>query len=196
MRRNWKPIAVIVVSLSLFGHSELFPPWLYEDENTSAVRPAGYHFYKSPPPLKPPSEMKNIFNLRDGEPTKFIWVHRDGIQLLAQRIVLGWLTINGFILSFGRGPLLIRVLVWLLFSVGVSIAARFFAGGLTWLRRRHLPMVLEWLPGLKALRVVAQVSAAEQIVAAGRDPANLSSTTGLPAGFRARPLNSIVRCYF
>src|SRR5712691_11509742 len=44
-------------------------------------------------------------------------------------------------------------------------------------------------------RVLAQMSAAEQIVAAEREPANLSSTTGLSPGFRARPLNSIVGCF-
>ena len=50
-----------------------------------------------------------------------------------------------------------------------------------------MPTMLEWLRGLNALRVLAQVSAAEQIVAAERDPANLSSTTGLSPGFvRAR----------
>jgi hypothetical protein len=47
--------------------------------------------------------------------------------------------------------------------------------------------VLEWLRGLNALRMLAQVIAAEQIVAAEREPASLSSTTGLSRGFvRAR----------
>jgi hypothetical protein len=68
MRTKWEPLAVIVAGLALFALSELFPPWLYEDENTSAVRPAGYHFYKSPPLLKTPPEMKKIFNLREGDP--------------------------------------------------------------------------------------------------------------------------------
>src|SRR5882762_6578326 len=115
MRGRWKPVAVIVAGVVLFAISELFPPWVYEDENTSVRRTAGYDFYKSPPPLKSPSEMKNIFNLRDGNPTKFMWVHRDGIQLLGQRIVLVWLTLNAFILSFGRGPLILRVLFWIFF---------------------------------------------------------------------------------
>jgi hypothetical protein len=81
-------------------------------------RPAGYHFYKSPPLLKTPPEMKKIFNLREGDPTQFIWVHRDGIQLIAQRILLIWLTVNALILSPGRGPLLIRVLFWIFFCFG------------------------------------------------------------------------------
>ena len=66
--------------------------------------------------------MKRIFNLRDGEPTQFMWVHRDGIQLLAQRIVLVWLVFNAFILSFGRGPLVIRVLLWIFFCLGGACA--------------------------------------------------------------------------
>jgi hypothetical protein len=122
MRGKWKPVAVIVAGVVLFAISELFPPWVYEDENTSVRRTAGYHFYKSPPPLKSPLEMKNIFNLRDGDPTKFMWVHRDGIQLLGQRILLLWLTLNAFILSFGRGPLILRVLFWIFFCFGGACA--------------------------------------------------------------------------
>src|ERR1700737_1919227 len=45
-----------------------------------------------------------------------------------------------------------------------AIAPRFFESGLTWLRHGRLPTKLEWLRGLNALRVLAQVSAAEQIV--------------------------------
>jgi hypothetical protein len=122
MRDKWKAVAVIVAGVALFAISELFPPWVYEDENTSVRRPAGYHFCKSPPPLKSPPDMKRIFNLRDGEPTQFMWVHRDGIQSLAQRIVLVWLILNAFILSFGRGPLVIRVLLWIFFCLGGASA--------------------------------------------------------------------------
>jgi hypothetical protein len=71
MKDTWKPIAVIFAGILLVALSELFPPWVYEDENTSGVRSAGYHFYKSPPAVKSPAEMKKIFNLRDGESTQF-----------------------------------------------------------------------------------------------------------------------------
>src|SRR5207244_2229279 len=49
------------------------------------------------------------------------------------------------------------------------IAQRFFAGGLTWWRHDQMPTMLAWLRGLNALRVLAQVSAAEQIVGRERN---------------------------
>ena len=122
MKDIWKPNAVIIAGLLLLTLSELFPPWVYEDENTSGVRSADYHFYKSPPAVKSPVEMKKIFNYRDGESTQFMWVHRDYLQVDAQRIVLAWLFFNGLILSFGRGSLLIRVLFGIFFGVGALAA--------------------------------------------------------------------------
>jgi hypothetical protein len=122
MKDIWKPNAVVIAGLILLTLSELFPPWVYEDENTSGVRSAGYHFYKSPPAVKSAAEMKKIFNYRDGESTQFMWVHRDSLQIDAQRVVLAWLFFNGLILSFGRGSLLIRVLFGIFFGVGVVAA--------------------------------------------------------------------------
>ena len=122
MKDQWKPVAVIIVGLVVLTVSELFPPWVYEDENTSGVRSAGYHFYKSPPAVKSPDDMKKIFHYRDGETTQFMSVHRDSEQILAQRVVLAWLFYNGLILSFGRGPLLLRVLFGIFFGVGALAA--------------------------------------------------------------------------
>ena len=49
------------------------------------------------------------------------------------------------------------------------LGSRFFEGGFTWLRIERLPTMLEWLRGLNALCVLAQVSAAEQIVGRERN---------------------------
>ncbi len=127
MMRKWIPLFVAVCGLGLWGLSELFPPWEYLDGNTSASRSAGYHFYKSPPPVKLPEEMKHLFRRRDGDrlPPLSIHVHRDHFQLIAQRIVLAWLSLNAFILSFGRGPLLLRVLLWISFAFGGVIGTLF-----------------------------------------------------------------------
>jgi hypothetical protein len=133
MTRKWLPLLVLVGGLSLWGLSELFPPWAYVDGNTSAVRSAGYHFYKSPPPVKSPDEMKHLFNRQDGDRLLPLLIHvrRAPLQLIAQRIVLVWLALNAFVLSFGRGPLLLRVLLWIFFAVGAVVATlllwRFFA---------------------------------------------------------------------
>jgi hypothetical protein len=125
MTRKWMPLFVVVGAFGLWGLSELFPPWEYLDGNTSARRRAGYHFYKSPPPVKSPEEMKHLFHRRDGDrlPPLSIQVHRDPLQLIAQRIVLAWLALNAFILSFGRGPLLLRVLLWIFFAFGGIVGA-------------------------------------------------------------------------
>jgi len=117
------PILVIVGALGLWGLSELFPPWEYVDGNTSATRSAGYHFYKSPPAVKSPEEMKNLFQRREGDFPLSLHVHRDYLQSMAQRIVLFWLALNLFILSFGRGSLLVRVLLWMCFAFGGAVAA-------------------------------------------------------------------------
>jgi len=120
MKRKRIPLFVVVGAFCLWGLSELFPPWEYFDGNTSASRRAGYHFYKSPPPVKSPEEMKHLFHRRDGDrlPPLIIQVQRDRLQLISQRIVLVWLALNAFILSLCRSPLLLRVLLWICFAFG------------------------------------------------------------------------------
>jgi hypothetical protein len=109
---------VVLCGLGLWGLSELFPPWKYLDGMTSASRSAGYHFYKSPPPVKSPEEMRRLFNRRDGDMPLSIHVLRNSPQVLAQRIVLAWLALNAFILSFGRDPKLLRVVLWIFVAFG------------------------------------------------------------------------------
>jgi hypothetical protein len=123
MTRNWKPLLVILGALGLWGLSELFPPWNYVDGNTSATRSAGYHFYKSPPALKSPEEMKILFQRRDDQIRLSLHVRRSYIQILAQRMVLFWLGLSLFVLSFGRGSQLVRVLLWMCFAFGGAVAA-------------------------------------------------------------------------
>jgi hypothetical protein len=42
---------------------------------------------------------------------------------MAQRVVLFWLALNLFILSFGRGSPLVRDLLWMCFAFGGAVAA-------------------------------------------------------------------------
>ena len=68
------------------------------------------------------SDRLRIGNRRSAHIPLSIDVHRDRFQTIAQRAVLLWLTFNGFVLSFGRVPLLLRVLLWILFASGVALA--------------------------------------------------------------------------
>ena len=122
MLRKWKPLIVVIVGLGFGALSELFPLWQYLDGNTSATRSAGYHFYKSPPPLKSPQQMRELFHRDESVFPLSLHVRRAYLQVLAQRLVLLWLTTIGFILSFGRGALLLRVLFWTLFGFGGVVA--------------------------------------------------------------------------
>jgi hypothetical protein len=67
--------------------------------------------------------MKKLFHWEDRDLPMAIRVRRDYFQSFAQRLVLAWLTVNGLILSFGRGPLLLRVVLWMFFAFGGAIAA-------------------------------------------------------------------------
>lgn len=123
MTRNWKLLLVVVSGLGICALSELFPAWQYIDGNTSAVRSAGYHLYNSPPSVKSTAEMKKLFHWEDRDLPMAIRVRRDYFQSFSQRVVVAWLTIIGLILSFGHGPLLLRIVLWMFFAFGATIAA-------------------------------------------------------------------------
>jgi hypothetical protein len=112
-RTRW---IILLTGVVLFGLSELFPPWVYEDENTSVRRSAGYHLFNRPPKLKSPPEMRAIFSLRPSEPTKFMWVHLNGGRLLAQRLFLVAAT-PGLIFALANRRSLIKILLAILFLI-------------------------------------------------------------------------------
>jgi hypothetical protein len=89
--------------------SELFPPWLYEDENTSVVRSAGYHFILSPSKVKSSGEMRKIFSLSENARTNLIWAHEDGGRQLGQRITLAFLILGTLILALNPKRLFNRI---------------------------------------------------------------------------------------
>ena len=77
---------------------------------------------------------------------------------------IDWCFSRGKQLRFNNNRGLVRVLPTGGMCRSRSSAPRFSEGGFTWVRGGQLPTKLEWLRGLNALRVLAQVSAAEQIV--------------------------------
>lgn len=121
-RKQW---TLLLAGIVLFGLSELFPPWVYEDENTSVRRSASYHLFNSPPKVKSPAEMRAIFSLRPDEPTKFMWVHLNGLRLYVQRFVLIAAT-PGLMLVLANRRSLIKIILAILFLiVGLCFFALF-----------------------------------------------------------------------
>jgi hypothetical protein len=96
-----KQKAILALAVVLLTFSELFPPWQYEDEGTSGVRPAGYHYLYSPPKVKSPSEMRAIFSYPDQEAPCCVWVHKDRERLDAHRLTLTFL-LTGLFLSLSN----------------------------------------------------------------------------------------------
>src|SRR5436309_3628632 len=118
---NRKQLYILLVGVFLFTLSELFPAWVYEDENTSVRRSAGYHFRFTPPQLKSPTEMRKIFKLKETDPTQFMWVHRDGIRVLGQRLAILFLTAGAVLICFSRRILLVYVFGWLCLCLGLGV---------------------------------------------------------------------------
>jgi hypothetical protein len=101
---------VLAFAILLFAVSELFPPWQYEDEGTSGVRKAGYHYLYSPPKVKSPSEMQVIYSYPNQETPCCVWVHKDNLRLNAQRVTLFLLAL-GLLLSLGKPRLIVNAVL-------------------------------------------------------------------------------------
>ena len=111
----------------------LFPPWIYFDNDSSARAPAGYHFFRSRPPLKTSREMF-------GHQVRFmsnVRVEVDDVRLLNQ-LVLTVPTFLGLTLLLrtkksapvvALGILLIAcALVFLSFNLWFTIGERVYYG--------------------------------------------------------------------
>ena len=120
---NRKQLYILLFGAGLMIVSELFPAWVYEDENTSVRRSAGYHFRFAPPKLQSDDQMRKIFRLNRSDPTKLMWVHIDGICELGQRLAIPLLTIGAVLVSFNRRILAIYIFGWLCICAGAGVVA-------------------------------------------------------------------------
>jgi hypothetical protein len=121
---NRRQVYFLLASVCLCALSLLFPPWLYEDENTSAVRSAGYHFRYSRPTVKSPAEMRTISGLEPtGTTMRFMWIHVDGERELGQVVALFFLTLGAILLSVQRRFVAIHVVGWVCVFAGVCVLA-------------------------------------------------------------------------
>lgn len=120
---NLRLITILLLGFGILAISELFPPWIYEEETNSARRRAGYHYFNSPP-IKSDAEMEKIFFIpREGEKLRFI-VRKDGGLIFLQRVAIG-LAVAGLGLLLKRQPSLLSK--W---AGGVLISLCILFGGL------------------------------------------------------------------
>ena len=113
---NHKQLYVIGALVALFLFSELFPPYLYEDGDTSAEKSAGYHFILGESPkVKSSDEMNRIFEVRHSEYKHHYSIKPDYIRLYGQRVIL-LVLLCGFQLLLDRKKSLFKTIIGGLFA--------------------------------------------------------------------------------
>jgi hypothetical protein len=96
IRRNVWLTATVILVLTV-----LFPPWLYFDGNTSNQASAGYHFFRSPPPVKSYEEMFGFAG--DDMPLRAVSVRLNIIRLITQVLTLAFLVMGLDVKLHGDG---------------------------------------------------------------------------------------------
>ncbi len=119
---NLKQRIVLVAAGGLFLLSELYPPWVYEDNSTSAQRSAGYRRADRPPPVKSFEEMKRLFGAEGGDYEGRFTAHKSFLHHAAQRLVLIFSAAALFLLLSGRRTRAKVVLGVLSLSVAIFFA--------------------------------------------------------------------------
>ena len=122
---NRKQRAVLILGIVLFTLSELFPPWLYVDDQSSTMRSAGYHYRFSPPALKSPAEMMRLFPFPGDDPAEYIEVRLDKLRLYIQRVIITSLAIGLLLVWRERRPKLIFAAGGVFLCVGIAFLALF-----------------------------------------------------------------------
>ena len=121
---------ILIIAVGIFSLSELFPPWLYEDNWNSNLRSAGYHFILAPTPeIKSYPEMKVIFSIPDKElfaapdatPIKHGFsVRKDVARLYGQRFSIMFLMLGFLLVLDDRKKLLKIMLGSILICIGIG----------------------------------------------------------------------------
>ncbi len=122
---NTKQRAVLILGIVLFTLSELFPPWLYVDYRFSTKRSAGYHYRFSPPALKSPGEMRQLFPFPGDDPAQYVEVRLDKLRLYIQRIIITSFAIGLLLVWRERRPKLIFAAGVVFLCVGIAFLTLF-----------------------------------------------------------------------
>jgi hypothetical protein len=91
---NRKQVIILTAGIALLTFSELFLPWRYTDNLTSAERSAGYHFITAKPPQKNADELRALFAYPEGhvgDPENARLSVNSG-RLILQRLVIALFT--------------------------------------------------------------------------------------------------------
>jgi len=113
-----KQLKVLLVAVSLFSLSELFPPWLYEYSWHRC--PAGYGFITNPPAVKSSEEMQRLCHLSDLPTPESFTVHKHLDRLNFQRIILTLLMV-GLLLRLDERRSTLKIALSAI-SLGIVIA--------------------------------------------------------------------------
>src|SRR5262249_21895880 len=122
---NTKQRGALILGIVLFILSELSPPWLYLDPRFSAKRSAGYHYRFSPPPVKWPDEIRQLYPFPEENPAQYVRVRIDYLLLYIQRIIITSLMIGLLLVWRERRPKLIFAAGVLFLCVWLAFIALF-----------------------------------------------------------------------
>ena len=116
---------VALVGVVLFLLAELFPPWVYVNEDNRARHFTGYHFLGNPPQTKAPEEMRRLFSLSANARTDNINVARDVSRQYDQRIILICLTLGALLVIHNRRAAINQILAGSFLFIGTTFIGVF-----------------------------------------------------------------------
>lgn len=118
---NPKQRTILMIASTLLVITVLFPPWLYEDSQTSRQYSAGYYFIFSPKPtLKPESEMRKMFSILSNEHSTSFAVYKDLGRIYGQYLALLFLIIGLLVFLIERQSYVKEMVGGFIFSIGIA----------------------------------------------------------------------------
>lgn len=126
---NQKQKLVLVLGITLIALSEIFPPWVYFDSESSGHRHAGYHFFMNKPGLKSREEMLELYpgvaydphSKADEDFLQHIRVEKDFVTIILQIFFLFFLT-SGLLILFKKN----FSIGWMIFAIIVFSVSLYF----------------------------------------------------------------------
>lgn len=119
---NYRQKQIICTALFLLTVFVLFPPWVYENGQTSAQYSAGYYFLFNSPKIKSDTEMRKQLSIPDNVPVSF-HAQRDLARFTAQIMAVPFLAI-GFLLTLANKKSLEKTILG---SISIFIGILFAA---------------------------------------------------------------------